>query len=436
MKLALFLSLLAALPLSAQEQSKELSQAEQQSLSQALSEAGNSPIEFVRAIENHLKTYPNSPKRVDLENALLKTAMDLNDDRRIIEFGERVLKREPDSLPYLERVTTSLLHAGDKASAAKALEHAVHFEQIVESLYRFDKFEPGAGREAAKRKDDFDRGRARGELLLARSHGLLGHNAEAIKFAEGSYAIYASIEGARESAKWLSAAGKDQDAIPYLAAAFTIAGVKSTDTDDASDRARMIELYRKLHGGSEAGLGDVLLKAYDATSAQFAARRARLREIDPNAQQRDPLHFTLSGLDGEKLQLSSLLGKVIVMDFWATWCGPCRQQHPLYDQVKARFKDRDDIVFLSIDADEDHTQVKPFLELQKWTQKVYFEDGLSSLLQVSSLPMTIIYGKKGDVVSRMPGFLPERFVEMLAERIDEALGTPRDSQKLKTVSSQ
>ena len=436
MKLALLISLLAALPIMAQEQPKELSQAEQQSLSQALSEAGNSPIEFVRAIENHLRAYPNSPKRVDLENALLKTAMDLNDDRRIIEFGERALKREPDSLQYLERVTTALLHNGDKGSAERALGHAIHFEQIVESLYRFDKFDPGAGRDAAKRKDDFDRGQARGQLLLARSHGLLGHSAEAIKWAEASYAVYPSIEGARESAKWLAAAGKDQEAVQYLAAAFTIAGLKSTDPDDANDRARMIELYRKLHGGSETGLGDVLLKAYDNTSAQFAARRARLRDIDPNAQQKDPLRFTLSGPDGERLQLSSLMGKVIVMDFWATWCGPCRQQHPLYDQVKARFKDRNDIVFLSIDTDEDRSQVKPFLEAQKWTQKVYFEDGLSSLLQVSSLPMTIIYGKKGEVVSRLPGFLPERFVEMLADRIDEALGNPHESQKLKTVSSQ
>lgn len=435
MKLALLMSLLAALPVLAQEPAKELSQAEQQSLSQALSEAGNSPIEFVRAIENHLKAYPNSPKRVDLENALLKTALDLNDDRRIIQFGESVLKRDPDSLQYLERITTALLHNGDKASAEKALEHAVHFDQIVHSLYRFDKFEPGAGREVAKRKDDFDRGQARGQLLVARSHGLLGHNAEAIKSAEASYAVYPSIEGARESAKWLMAAGRDQEAIPYLAAAFTIAGLKSTDADDANDRARMTELYRKLHG-SEAGLGDVLLKAFDTTSAQFAARRARLRDIDPNAQQKDPLRFTLSGPDGEKLQLSSLMGKVIVMDFWATWCGPCRQQHPLYDQVKEKFKDRDDIVFLSIDTDEDHSQVKPFLEAQKWTQKVYFEDGLSSLLQVSSIPMTIIYGKKGEVVSRMPGFLPERFVEMLADRIDEALDKPHESQKLKTASSQ
>jgi thiol-disulfide isomerase/thioredoxin len=427
----ILLSLLAAAPIAAQD----LSSAEQESLSKALSEAGNSPIEFVRAIENHLKTYPNSPKKLELERALVKTAIDLNDDRRISQFGEIVLKQEPDNLQILERVTTALLHNGDKGSAERALVHSIHFDEVVKSLYRFDKFDPGAGHEAAKRKDDFDRAQARAKLMLARSHGLLGHSAEAIQFAQASYSLYPSVEGAREAARWLSAAGKEQESIPYLAAVVAISGLRSTDPDDAGDRVKMAELYRKLHG-SDAGLGDVLLKAFDNTSAQFATRRARLREIDPNAQIKDPLRFTLSAPGGEKLQLASLNGKVIVLDFWATWCGPCRQQHPLYDTVKARYKDRDDVVFLSIDTDDDHTLVKPFLEAQKWTQMVYFEDGLSSLLQVSSIPMTVVYNKKGEVVSRMPGFVPERFVEMLAERIDDALGLPHDAQKSKVASSQ
>jgi thiol-disulfide isomerase/thioredoxin len=415
--------------------SQDASQVEQESLQQVLGEAGNSPVDFMRAIEQHLKAFPNSPRRAELERALVKTAMDVNDDRRIVQYGERMLQQDPDNLAVLERVTTALLHNGDKPSAERALEHAKHEAQVIQGMYKDDKFTPGSGREAAKRKEDYDRAQARSRLLEARAHGLLGHTDEAIKTAQASYAAYPNVEAAREAARWLAAAGKNQEAIQYLAYAFTIAGFKSPEADGASDREKMAELYRK-QTGSDAGLGDLVLKAYDSTSNLFTSRRAQLRELDPNTQVKDPLHFTLSAVDGGKLELSSLLGKVVVLDFWATWCGPCRMQHPLYEEVKARFKDSSDLVFLEINTDEDRKLVKPFLEQEKWTQKVYFEDGLANLLQVSSIPTTIIFGKKGEVISRMPGFLPDRFVDMLTERIDEALGTTPHAPKTKGATSQ
>ena len=400
-----------------------LSQEEQLSLQRALSEAGNSPSELLLAIENHLKQYPNSPRRAELERALVKTAIDLNDDRRLIEFGERVLSRDSDNVQVLEHVTTALLHQGDKPNAQRALDHAHHLADLIQAMYQNDKFEPGGGPDEAKRKEDFDRGRARALLLQARATGLLGRNDDAIQLAQSSYNAFPSVEAAREAARWLSAAGKDQQALQYLADAFTIGGLHSADADGAGDRAHMGELYRKLHG-TDAGLGDLILKAYDTTSSQLAARRAELREFDPNAQLKDAIQFTLTGLEGDKLQLSSFLGKVVVMDFWATWCGPCRAQHPLYEQVKTKFKDTGDVVFLAVDTDEDHSLVKPFLTQIKWSQKVYFEGGLQSLLQVSSIPTTIILGKKGEVFTRMVGYLPDRFVDMLTDRVNEALGKP------------
>ena len=399
-----------------------LSQDEQQSLQRALSEAGNSSTEVALAIENHLKQFPNSPKRVALENALVKTAIELNDDQRLMEYGERALSRDPNNLQILEHVTTALLHQGSKPNAQRALDHARHFADLIQATYQNDKFEPGGGPDEVKRKEDFDRGRARALLLEARANGLLGHTGDAIQLAESSYKIFSSVEAAREAGRWLSAAGKDQEALQYFADAFTIGGLHSADLDGAADRARMGDLYRKLYG-SEAGLGDLILKAYDSTASELAARRTELREFDPNSQIKDPMQFTLSGLEGDKLPLSSLLGKVVVIDFWATWCAPCRAQHPLYEQVKAKFKDAGDVVFLAVDTDEDHSLVKPFLNQIKWSPKVYFEDGLQSLLQVSSIPTTIILGKKGEVFTRMVGYLPDRFVDMLTERVNDALGT-------------
>jgi len=403
---------------------QDLTQSEQASLQQALGEAGNSPVEFIRAIEDHLRKYPNSSRKPELEKALVKTAIELRDDPRIIEYGERILARDPDNLPVLGSVSTALLHKADKASAERALQYARHYEQLIDTSVKNDTA-PRSGREEAKRKEEVDRNKASAHLLQARAQGLLGNTAEAIQLAESSYAVFPSVEAAREAARWLTEAGKLQDALPYLADAFSIAGLKSPDPDGPRDRAMMADIYRKLNG-SETGLGDIILKAYDDTSALLAARRAQLRGLDPNAQVKDPLHFILSGPDGDKLPLSSLLGKVIVLDFWATWCVPCRAQHALYEQAKARFKDTGDLVFLSIDADEDRSLVKPFLESHQWTQKVYFEDGLQNLLQVSSIPTTIIFGKNGYVVSRLNGFLPDRFVDMLSERIEQALVPNRD----------
>jgi thiol-disulfide isomerase/thioredoxin len=396
---------------------------EQRELQQAIAEAGNSPVEVARALENHLKRYPNTPQKADLQRALLKTSIDLNDDRRMLLYSEDVLAREPDNRAFLEPVTMALLRAADKPGAERALVHARHLEELVQATYKNDKFLPGAGRVVAKRKDEFDRALARVQIFQARALGLLDHKEEAIRLAEASYKIFPSVEGAREAARWLSAAGKEREAIQYLADAFTIAGLHSADLDGATDRARLAELYSKLNG-SETGLGDLILKTYDDTSKQLAARRAELRQFDPNNQLRDPMSFTLSSVDGDKLALSSLLGKIVVLDFWATWCGPCRAQHGLYEETKLRFKDAPDVVFLSIDTDEDHQLVKPFIDSVKWTQKIYFDDGLQPLLQVSNIPTTIIFGKQGQVVDRMIGYLPDRFVDMLTERINDALGKP------------
>ena len=397
----------------------EMSQAERDSLSQALGEAGNSPVDFERALEKHIAKYPNSPKRSELERALVKSAMDLKDNGRIIRWGERVLDREPDDLQILERVATALLQTGGVQNEELALKHAEHFEQVVKKSEENER--SSSPRERARHADEHDRAEARAYLLEARAHGLLGHTDQAIALAEKSYQRFSSVEGAREAARWLAEGGKTEQAIQYLANAFTINGLQSANLDAEHDREQMGELYRKLNG-SEKGLGDMILKSYDRTFSELAARREKARQMEPNAQLKDPMEFTITDVSGGKLQLATLRGKVIVMDFWATWCGPCRAQHPLYEEAKKRFKDRNDVVFLSIDADEDHSRVKPFLEQNNWTQKVYFEDGLAQLLQASSIPLTVIFDKRGEVFSRMNGFIPERFVDMLSERIEDALG--------------
>jgi thiol-disulfide isomerase/thioredoxin len=255
----------------------------------------------------------------------------------------------------------------------------------------------------------------------ARATGNLGKIEDATALARQSYEIYPSAEAAREIGRWLLRAGKDQDALAPYADAFAIPDTRNTDTDRAKDRAQLGDIYRKVYG-SEKGLGDIILEAYDRTTGLLAARRLRLRQNDPNAQASNIRDFTISGVEGAKLPIASLQGKAVVFDFWATWCAPCRMQHPLYEQVRQRFHDSPDVVFLSINTDDEREVVKPFLQENHWdAREVYFEDGLSRVLMITSMPTTIVLDRRGEVISRMNGFVPERFVDLLTDRIKDAL---------------
>jgi thiol-disulfide isomerase/thioredoxin len=108
------------------------------------------------------------------------------------------------------------------------------------------------------------------------------------------------------------------------------------------------------------------------------------------------------------------------MDFWATWCMPCIAQHPLIEHVKEKYAGAADVVFLSLDADDDHSAVAPFLAAQKWKQPVYLEAGLAGLLNTASLPTIVVIDGNGRIFSRMTGFSADVFERMLSSRIDEA----------------
>ena len=156
-------------------------------------------------------------------------------------------------------------------------------------------------------------------------------------------------------------------------------------------------------------------------AALVREREAGLTKIDPNVEATDLMQFRLPGLEGaEPVSLASLKGKTVVLDFWATWCAPCRIQRPMIEDVRKRYEDKPDVVFLAIDADDNPDVVKDFLKDTGWQGTFYFEGGLAHYLTVAQLPTIIVLDPGGRIYSRMSGFIPERFEAMLTERIDEA----------------
>ncbi|HLW77740.1 MAG TPA: TlpA disulfide reductase family protein [Bryobacteraceae bacterium] len=391
--------------------------AEQRELLAALNDANQSAVDIIRVLEAFMKKHPDAAQRADLKNVLARAAIEAKDDRRVIEYGVPTLANAPGDVLMLDRVTRSLLALGGRENAEASLKYSIPYTEKIETA------PPPDGKDIARKQEDRDRALARALGYQSRAQTILGDNADAEKLAARAFSVYACEETARQWSDTLQTLGREQPSLESLADAFEIPDGYTTDAFRAEDRKRLGERYRKLHG-SEAGLGDLILAAYDRTAAVVEERRAHYRALDPNLAAADAMQFTLTGLDGNKLPLASLKGSVVILDFWATWCTPCRAQHPLYEQVRQRFKDRKDVVFLSIDTDENRALVAPFLDQQKWSRSIYFDDGLQRLLAVTSIPTTVIFDKQGAIASRMVGFLPDKFADQLAERIQYLAAEP------------
>ncbi len=405
-------------PAEAQQPRQPPSDAEQQDLMKAVSEGANSPVEMVRAMEAYLAKYPNSSQKAQIYRTLTLGAFEMRDDARIVKYGVPALDGAPQDPVLLDRVTKSLLAMGDAEHARQAVKFARVYEDLLDSL------PPVVGKDIARRQDERERALGRSQLYQAQARTILGQTDDAERLASRAFSSYPGEESARVWSEALQAMDRPQDAVEKLADAFSVPDQYALPAQRQDNRQKLGELYAHLHAGSQTGLGDLIMNAYDRMTTIVQTRLQRLAALDPNSVARDPLDATISGVDGKKLRLSTLKGKVVVMDFWATWCEPCRAQHPLYEQVKKQFGPRNDLVFLTIDADEDRTLVEPFLEEQMWDRQVYYEDGLGRLLEVTSIPTTVLFGKNGHISARLNGFAPSQFVEDLTERIKAALAEP------------
>ena len=116
--------------------------------------------------------------------------------------------------------------------------------------------------------------------------------------------------------------------------------------------------------------------------------------------------FTLKDIDGNEVSLSNFKGKVIILNFFATWCPPCRHEVPDFVEIYNEYKD-DGLVIVGIAQDrEGVSTVKPFAQKNNITYPVLVEDGSANKIYgpIRAIPTTLILDKEGNIVNKFIGF--------------------------------
>ena len=146
---------------------------------------------------------------------------------------------------------------------------------------------------------------------------------------------------------------------------------------------------------------------------QYAAAMAKL-EVDDRVRQE--ANFTLTDLTGKAWTLSQLKGKVVLVNFWATWCPPCRKEAPDLQDLYHKFN-RQGLVILGI-SDEEPSKLQAFAASQKVDYPILPDPGrkVHQLFQVVGIPKSFVYDRNGKLVAEAIDMrTPQQFAGMLAQ---------------------
>lgn len=126
------------------------------------------------------------------------------------------------------------------------------------------------------------------------------------------------------------------------------------------------------------------------------------------------LNFTVKGVDGASVNLSSFKGKVVLLDFWATWCAPCQVEIPWFVEFQAKYKDRGFAV-VGVSVDDTPAQLKPFVTKFKMNYPVLVGLGEDALQEAYGplwgLPTTYLIDREGRLCRKHMGLVKKDALE-------------------------
>ncbi len=188
---------------------------------------------------------------------------------------------------------------------------------------------------------------------------------------------------------------------------------------DTSANAPLRKLWTKRHG-SLAGLDAKL-----ATSRKASMKAVAL---DARSETRAAPNWTLQNLAGESVSMSQFKGKVVVLDFWGSWCGPCRQELPIFQRVYEKYRSKG-VAFVGINweqpgnsADVRLKKAKDYIEANKYTFPVVVDPDRLAVdpYQITGFPTVFLVDKSGSIRYRNTG-VAEGIETILQDQIESLL---------------
>ena len=189
-------------------------------------------------------------------------------------------------------------------------------------------------------------------------------------------------------------------AVPMMVApALVYTGVKANPAIDAKAFSKDVpEGYAKVDAPKDPfGMGGGPIGGGEA-EAQIPQLKVKVGDAAPE--------FALKDLDGKEVTLASLRGKVVLLDFWATWCGPCKAAMPGIQKIHEDYAGKD-VVVLGVNAMEpgDGSKARDYVQSKKYTYGCLLKgDQLAAAYGVTGIPTLVIVGKDGKVAFAEVGF--------------------------------
>jgi thiol-disulfide isomerase/thioredoxin len=382
-------------------------------LKATIEDAGNDRAAFVRNLEDYLKRFPDTPRKAEIYRALIDANLQLREQAKALDAAEHAVAADPQDTSTMILAANLLEEQGGDAALTKAIGYITRVYDRIEKTSVEDK--PARDSEA-----EFHAQQRSAEMTLLLVRGKMQserHDYDAaITDLQASYKLKANPAAALQLGGIAELQKKTDVAIEQYLIAFVLPSLEGASVDRADVRKKLGNMWQLSHG-SQAGLGERILETYDRLNQETKSDNG-----DPNAGAKEPYAFVL-GRPGEatSLKMSDERGKVVVLDFWATWCGPCREAEPMIESVRQLFTESKDIVFLALNSDDDRTRIAPYLAKEKIAGTLAYADGLDTLLNVHSLPTILVLDRSGKIAYRSDGVNPETFTASLTMAILNAV---------------